>query len=452
MQKQPHLLLAVIATGILSFSGVLIETAMNVTFPQLINQFNISTSTVQWVTTAYLLVISIMVPFSNYLLKNYSIKSLFIVSNLVFMLGLLIDFMAPSFSVLLLGRALQGMSTGVGLPLMFHIILNFSPMEKIGVMMGIGTLTTSIAPAIGPTYGGILTSSLSWHYIFMFLIPLLLISLVLGIYAIPNIKVKKTTSLDVIHLFSVILLFSGFLLFFNNLTSVWSLIPLAVGFIGLALFIFQTKHSKNPLVNIDVLKNKTYLIYLFSFIGCHFLILGFSFVLPNFVQIVLNQSPLVAGLTIFPGAAISAFLAPVAGRFLDKFGPKKPILFGLSTIFIGLCLIIALTFKPVLWLIIVSYAIMLVGSGFAYSNLMTTGMNSVDKSQSGDANTIYNTLQQFAGAFVTTLVATIIGIAQANNSSHINGTIIGSQISFGILLIYTTASLILMLRYFKKRL
>lgn len=90
-EKKIHLLLAVLATGIMSFAGVLIETAMNVTFPTLIKQFGISTGMVQWVTTIYLLVISIMVPFSNYLLKNFSIRKLFIIANLFFIAGLMTD-------------------------------------------------------------------------------------------------------------------------------------------------------------------------------------------------------------------------------------------------------------------------------------------------------------------------------------------------------------------------
>ena len=87
MTKQKHILLipAVIATGMMSFAGVLIETAMNVTFPTLINQFQLTTAQVQWVTTIYLLMISIIVPLSTYLTKNFSIRSLFLLSNLLFL-------------------------------------------------------------------------------------------------------------------------------------------------------------------------------------------------------------------------------------------------------------------------------------------------------------------------------------------------------------------------------
>ena len=104
-----------------------------------------------------------------------------IIANLFFIAGLITDLWSPSYAVLLAGRLLQGVSTGIALPLMFHIILNFTPMHKRGTMMGVGTLTTSIAPAIGPTYGGIMTASLSWHAIFLFLLPILIISLVIGL-------------------------------------------------------------------------------------------------------------------------------------------------------------------------------------------------------------------------------------------------------------------------------
>lgn len=110
MTKQKQLLLvpAVIATGMMSFAGVLIETAMNVTFPTLINQFQLTTAQVQWVTTIYLLMISIIVPLSTYLTRNFSLRSLFLLSNLLFLAGIIVDFFSPTFFILLLGRLLQG--------------------------------------------------------------------------------------------------------------------------------------------------------------------------------------------------------------------------------------------------------------------------------------------------------------------------------------------------------
>ena len=135
--KQFHLLGAVIATGLLSFSGVLIETAMNVTFPQLITEFGLSTSKIQWVTTIYLLAIAIIIPLSSYFNQRFSSRKLFISGNLLFFLGVLINCFSPNFPLLLAGRLLQGVGTGIALPLMFHLILTKAPLEKRGMMMGL---------------------------------------------------------------------------------------------------------------------------------------------------------------------------------------------------------------------------------------------------------------------------------------------------------------------------
>ncbi|REC32653.1 MFS transporter [Enterococcus pseudoavium] len=449
-EKKIHLLLAVLATGIMSFAGVLIETAMNVTFPTLIEQFGISTGMVQWVTTIYLLVISIMVPFSNYLLKNFSIRKLFIVANLFFIAGLAIDLWSPSYSILLIGRLFQGLSTGIALPLMFHIILNFTPMHKRGTMMGVGTLTTSIAPAIGPTYGGIMTSTLSWHSIFLFLIPILVVSLIIGLFAIPEMPVKKTGKLDLISLLGVALLFSGLLIFLNQIGSLMGFVSLAVGIAGLVIFYRQATRAKNPLVHITVLKNKVFVLFLCGFLVCQFLLLGISFVLPNFVQIVLGKDAFIAGLVMMPGAAVGALLAPISGRVLDNFGAKKPILFGLSLATIGWIVLTLLLRSPLLLGFVAGHVIYMIGIGFAYSNLMTTGMNLLSEEEYGDGNTLFNTLQQFSGAVATAIVATIINLAQQSQPDFIAATTSGSQLSLLFLLVLLLSVFVACLIHFRK--
>lgn len=442
MQKKIHLTPAVLATGVMSFAGVLIETAMNVTFPTLIEEFSLSTSIVQWITTIYLLMISIVVPLSTYLHRNFSIRSLFFVSNMAFLAGLITDFLAPNFTILLLGRLLQGIATGIALPLMFHIILTYAPLNQRGTMMGLGTLTTSIAPAIGPTYGGILTSNLSWHYIFIFLVPVLLLSLILGLYAIPENKVIKTGRLDLLSLLGLILLFSGSLIFLSLLGKPISWLALPIGASGALVFYRRTIKLEQPLLKLTVFKNKAFRLFLFSFLVYQFLLLGISFVLPNFIQIVQDQSAFIAGLAMLPGAAIGAILSPISGKILDQLGPKKPILIGLVLATIGwFSLMLLLGISP-LWGLIAGHVFYMIGLGLSYSNLMTTGMNTLPSELQNDGNAIFNTLQQFSGAVATSLVAVVINFFQTHSSkSYQAATTIGSQVALGILLILLLISL-----------
>lgn len=144
----------------LSFLGILDETATTVTFPTLIKEFSITTDQVQWVNTLVLLVIATIVPISSQIRLRISTKKIFILGVLVFTLGLIIDILSPRFDLLLLGRAMQGVGMGIGLPLMYNIILAEVPKEKLGFMMGIGTMITACAVALGPVFGGMITDAL----------------------------------------------------------------------------------------------------------------------------------------------------------------------------------------------------------------------------------------------------------------------------------------------------
>lgn len=130
------LILSIVATGIMSFSGVVVETAMNVTFPSLMEEFQIGTSSVQRITTGYLLVLAAV---------------------------------TPVFSLLLLGRLIQGVGTGIALPLMFNITMEQVPEEKLGVMMGTASLITAMAPAVGPSLGGFIVNHFGWRIVFILL-------------------------------------------------------------------------------------------------------------------------------------------------------------------------------------------------------------------------------------------------------------------------------------------
>ncbi|WP_252893573.1 MFS transporter [Lentilactobacillus senioris] len=131
--------IAIVAAALMAFLGVLIETAMNVTFPTLTKQFNVPLATVQWVTTGYLLMVSIIIVCSAYIKGRFKERNIFITGVIFSIVGDLICALAPpQFTILLLGRLIQAVGTGIVLPLLFNIILERAPMAKRGIFMGIG--------------------------------------------------------------------------------------------------------------------------------------------------------------------------------------------------------------------------------------------------------------------------------------------------------------------------
>lgn len=171
----PQVYGAIFATGLLSFCEVIVETSMNIAFPTLMREFNVSTNIVQWMTSIYLLAVSIVVPISVVLKSRYKTKSLFIVANILFFFGILIDAIAVNFVFLLLGRIIQGIGTGIALLLMFNIILEQVRQSRGGTMMGVRNMITGIAPAVGPTFGGVVLQALGWCWVFWMLLPLIVV-------------------------------------------------------------------------------------------------------------------------------------------------------------------------------------------------------------------------------------------------------------------------------------
>lgn len=304
---------AIVGAGMLSFCGVVVETAMNITFPTLMKEFNINTSTVQWMTTIYLLVVASVVPLSAYLKRSFKTKSVFLAANLLFILGVLIDAIAPSFALLLVGRVIQGIGVGIALPLMFNIILDQVPMSKIGMMMGVGTLITAVAPAIGPTFGGFVSSHFGWRFIFVLLTPLLLISLILGVTSIEQKNKVARESLDLISVIAILCLFVGLILGINNLAeydffSVPVLGGLVVGIAGLLVLVKRSSHLEQPIVNLSILKNGKFAGHVIAFFLFQIVNLGMSFIIPNYIQLVNHSSSVLRVWHISENAVISRIL------------------------------------------------------------------------------------------------------------------------------------------------
>jgi len=447
-------LLAVIATGLMSFCGVIVETSMNISFPTLMKEFSVTTSTVQWMTTIYLLVVAIVVPLSSFFKRNFHTKALFVTANVLFIAGIVIDSLAPNFSLLLLGRVIQGFGTGIALPLMFNIILENVPESKIGLMMGIGTLITAVAPAIGPTFGGLVVNALGWRYIFVILLPILLVSFFLGIKNIEQKSQIQPSQFDLSSLFSLMFTFGGFIFGFSNMSkpNIYVLVAFVIGIFGVIGFIDRSNKAVSPLINLAVLKNLRFSSHVVSFFIFQILSLGFSFILPNYIQLVNGSSATVAGLAVFPAGVIGAILAPLGGKILDEMGARLPILFGTFCTVVALLVFTIFSLHLSNTLIIFVYILYMFGMGMSFGNIMTNGLKYLDNNDQADGNAIFNTLQQFAGAVGTSIVSAIIAYSQ--NNAHLStkvSTAIGTQHAFIILTILGVINFLILFKAVQRK-
>lgn len=449
----PRLIMAILSAGMLSFLGILDETATTVTFPTLTKEFAVTTDQVQWVNTLVLLVIATIVPISSQIRLRIPTKKIFILGVSLFVLGLLIDIVSPRFDLLLLGRALQGMGTGIGLPLMYNIILAEVPKEKLGFMMGIGTMITACAVAFGPVFGGIVTDSLNWRWIFIISLALIVISLFTGTYSIQQINPLQKVKIKYGQWFSLgaslVFLMIGFTRLAKD--SFFSLQVLGFGLLGILFLLIWLKISwqdSNALINPHLFKNIRFSMQLVAYCFAKIATLALGFIFPIYVQAVNHGSVSLAGWVTFPGAVVNALMAALAGKLLDKKGARLPIIVGVCASLISLILMNVLAPLSNLAIVLL-YILYYGGYGMCFGSLMTSGLITLGKANHAQGNAIFNTLQQFSGALGTALAGTLIALAQNNHVG--NSTAVGSKWAFMVLLVLIIVNLLLAFVFVPKK-
>ncbi len=440
----------IFATGVMSFCGVVSETAMNVTFPTLMNEFGIGTSTVQWITTGYLLVLALVITMSSYLKRNCSQRTLFLVAILSFIIATLACFAAPSFTVLMIGRMVQGVGTGIALPLMYNIILGEAPKEQIGTFMGVGMLVTAVAPAVGPVLGGFIVDMFGWRYIFLSLMPLLLLSLVIGCKLIRR---STPTERSRFHLFDYALIVVGYTTFILAMVqassagwvSVTVISLLAVASLALAWFVRQSRREPHPLLHVEVLGHRNYMLALTAILIVQFAVLGLGYAIPNYSQITNHTGAFTAGGLLVPGCVVGAILSLLSGRLLDKVGARIPIMAGYGFMFLASLLFAWYGDAMSTLMFYAFYVVFTIGQGLGMPSAITFGLSQLPKDLSADGNALVNSFQQLAGAMGTAVVSTIVASQQlsALASRFAEATAIGSQHAFMLLALLMLAAFVI---------
>lgn len=194
IEKTKHPYLTMMSLYLGAFVGMFGEMALNNTLPQLSAVFSVDTSLMQWMVIGHMLVIGLMLPFASLLMKWFPIRKLVLFALGVFAVGSIISGAATGFPILLLGRMVQGVGPGLILPIMFAMVLEVFPAEKIGAAMGTCSLIIMFAPAIGPTLAGFIIGALSFtngfHFGLYFTLALVVVGLIIAL-TLPGKKRQR---------------------------------------------------------------------------------------------------------------------------------------------------------------------------------------------------------------------------------------------------------------------
>ncbi|MDO4455148.1 MAG: DHA2 family efflux MFS transporter permease subunit, partial [Ligilactobacillus agilis] len=251
------LLVLVLMIG--SFCTVLNGTILATALPAIMKTFDINTSTVQWLTTGFMLINGVMIPVSAWMINKFSTRVMYIGAMTTFLLGTVLAYISTNFGMLLAGRIIQGLGVGVTMPLLQTIMLSIFPPEKRGAAMGTVGLVIGLAPAIGPTLSGWVVDNYTWRDLFGMIIPIVCFVLILSFFLMRNVIPNQDQKLDFISAVTSTIGFGSLLYGFSNAgndgwTDKFVLLELVIGLIFVALFIRRQLHMEEPFLDVRVFK------------------------------------------------------------------------------------------------------------------------------------------------------------------------------------------------------
>lgn len=397
-----------------AFIGLFGETALNMALTNIMSDFSISSATAQWLTTGYLLTLGILVPVSSLLIRWFTTKQLLVASLGFSIVGTILAALAPSFAVLLLGRIVQAIGTGILLPLMMNVILLIFPINKRGTVMGVMGLVITTAPAIGPALSGLIVDTLGWSYIFWVSLLFYVGLIVFGLKQIDNVSQITKPAIDIVSIVYSTIGFGGVIYSLStiaekHLTSPLVYLPFIVGIVSLVLFVIRQFKMNQPMINLRVFKFPMFTLgTVLLFIGM-FLILSTAILLPLYLRNSLLVSAAVAGLVLLPGSAVNAALSPLIGMLSDRFGVRVILPIGfLFTAVSSVLFVLILSAETPIWQIVIAFLIFFVGIAMIIMPAQTIGLNQLPRELYADGSAVMNTLQQIAGATGTALAITLM--------------------------------------------
>ncbi len=422
-QKMSRESVTIITTLLVAtFVVILNETIMNVALQRLMVDLRIDAPTVQWLSTGFMLTMAVVIPTTGFILQSLSTRAVFILAMGLFSGGTLLASLAPGFAVLLIARIVQAGGTAIMLPLLMTTILTLVPLGRRGAVMGNVSIAISVAPAMGPTVSGLILEHFSWRFIFVFVLPIALAALGIGVRYLTNIGQAGKTRLDVISVLLTVPAFGGLVYGLSQIgggqsgPGISAAAALLAGVLALTAFVLrQLKLQKTdgPLLDLRAFEFRMFTVSVLLLVVAMIALFGTVILLPLYLQEIRGLKALETGLALLPGGLAMGLLGPFIGRLFDKVGPLPLTVTGSVMMVAALWQFSTLDAgSPVGWIIALHVGLSL-GLALVFTPAFTTGLNPLPPHLYSHGSAILSTLQQVAGAAGTALLVSIYAVVAA---------------------------------------
>jgi EmrB/QacA subfamily drug resistance transporter len=397
-----------------SIMSILDTTIVAVALATLGRDFHVSVTTIQWVTTGYLLSLAVVIPVTGWAVDRFGAKQVWILSLTLFIAGSSLCGVAWSANSLIAFRVVQGIGGGMLLPVGQSILARAAGPQRMGRVMSVIGVPMVMGPIMGPVIGGLIVSNFSWRWIFYINVPIGIVTLILSSRWLSGTEERVRASFDTL---GFCLLSPGLAALVYSLSEVgttgsFTSTPVLISFfLGVALmigFVFHALHVRNPLLDLALFKNRNFTIANICIFVLGATLFGSMFLLPLYYQVARGQSPWQAGLLMAPQGIGAACIMRWSGRVTDRVGPRRVVPFGI--------ILMAVATIPFAFVttstneVLLAGTLFLRGLGLGLSMMPMTAAAYFDLSHADipRGSTTMNIVRQIGGSVATALFAVVL--------------------------------------------
>ena len=408
------LALGTVALSLATFMNVLDTSIANVSLPAIAGDLGVSPDQGTWVITSFAVANGISVPLTGWLTRRFGQVKLFTAAVVLFVVASMMCALAPTLSLLILARVFQGAVAGPMIPLSQALLLASYPKNRAGTALAMWSITTLVAPVVGPVLGGWITDNISWPWIFYINVPVGIVA-ALATWAIYHKRETPTAKVpvDAIGL-SLLIIWVGAMQvmldkgkdldWFNSPTIV-ALGCVAV--VGFAIFLIWELTEDHPVVDLSLFKSRNFTVSTIAMLFAYGLFFGNVVLLPLWLQQYMGYTATLAGWVLAPVGFLAIVLSPVVGRYSDRVDPR--ILVTLSFAIFALVLFMRAHFNTDATIATLMLPTVIQGAGMAafFIPLVSISLSGMAPERIPAASGLFNFARITAGAVGTSIATTL---------------------------------------------
>ncbi|MDM8267136.1 MFS transporter [Limosilactobacillus pontis] len=424
-----------------TFVSLASQTMMVTALPVIQHDLHVSLNAAQWLTTGYTLIIGIVTPLSSNMYDKFTNRHVFLGIIGTFIVGTLLGCFATNFFTLLLARLIQACASGMLMSFQMTTMISIYPIEKRGSILGLSSLVISAGPAIGPTLAGFILQVLPWRWLFILVLPFMVLAWIGGYFKLTNFSQPRDIKIDYL---SVLISLIGSGLTLGSLTAfqvnAWvGLAMLIVGLAVIAVFVKRQFHLTNPMLKVQIFKYSSFRLMTIVGIFAFMVLLGTEQLMPIFTENVTHTGSFISGLILLPGAICNAIAASIVGRIYDEYGPKWLIITGGVIMLLASIPLVTISRESSLWVLTIAYAVRMIGNACVFSPALSEAFSQLSRAENSHGTALNNTLRQIFGAVSVTMLVVIAGIPSS--------LITGIRISMWVTVLLVILMLLTFARY-----